>query len=577
MTTRALQQAFPLILLILLNAAPGCGPKQDAKEPDPVPAPQDKPMPVALEDKVKVDLFVMSKCPFGARTQQIMQIILEELGDYIAFEQHFIATETDPGTFSSMHGKNEVKGDIVQLCAARYFPEKYRFMDMVACMADDMMDIPFNWEDCALENDLDPEEIRSCVEGDEGKMLLSKSIDFAVAQDALACPTINIGDMRIVGAKSPAAYVLDICCAFDEGKKPPRCEQAVPECPEHKVVNIKALSDLRCEECGDFVKNALDKLRTLFSKLDVEILDYSTPEGRELYEKIQGDYLPLFVFDKGIAGAPGYEMIEDWMVPVGDTMVLKAAMSYNPTKEVCGNEKDDNEDGKVDCDDDDCALKLTCRAETPATLNLFVMSICPFGVSAENAMEDVLKHFKGKLKFDLRFIVDVYSDEQFALLPPALKVECSEMGDGNHYCTLHGFPELSENLRQACIRKHYGKKNRYMQYILCMNEDIHETDWEECVGENKMDAGKIEACVMSDEGLALLREDAAMAKAMGIKASPTFIGNNTTRLKIYNHEPDDIIAEICNINKKLKACKNIKPVEKPEKKPDEEEPKKCGN
>ncbi len=154
------------------------------------------------------------------------------------------------------------------------------------------------------------------------------------------------------------------------------------------------------------------------------------------------------------------------------------------------------------------------------------------------------------------------------------------MPDGNFYCTLHGMAELKEDLRQVCARTYYAKNFKFMDYIACRNEDLHNPAWEECAGKSKMDAEKIRACAEGDEGLSLLRADAAMSAALGVSASPTFIGSGTNLLDISEYDAGGIIKEICKLNTGLKACKGVHVEDEPGKgseEEEEEEPAKCGD
>ena len=66
-------------------------------------------------------------------------------------------------------------------------------------------------------------------------------------------------------------------------------------------------------------------------------------------------------------------------------------------------------------------------SSSPVTLDLFVMSQCPYGVQAETGVLDALGAFGSDLQVNVRFIV-------------------SEAGTS--FNSLHGQPELDENLRQ---------------------------------------------------------------------------------------------------------------------------------
>ena len=82
-------------------------------------------------EKVKVEFYVMSQCPYGLQVENAIAPVLETMGDAVDFHLDFIGSEAD-GNFRSLHGEPEVKGDMVQLCAFNL--DKDKAMDMIVCM-----------------------------------------------------------------------------------------------------------------------------------------------------------------------------------------------------------------------------------------------------------------------------------------------------------------------------------------------------------------------------------------------------------------------------------------------------------
>jgi hypothetical protein len=119
----------------------------------------------------------MSQCPYGALAQKTMHAVLKDLGEAVDFSQVFIVEKVGYGGYDSLHGPDEVRGDVLQLCAAGHYPEEYRYMDFVACMASDVHLVPGNWKACAKETGLDPDVIEACADGAEGMKLLAESAD----------------------------------------------------------------------------------------------------------------------------------------------------------------------------------------------------------------------------------------------------------------------------------------------------------------------------------------------------------------------------------------------------------------
>jgi len=198
----------------------------------------------------------------------------------------------------------------------------------------------------------------------------------------------------------------------------------------------------------------------------------------------------------------------------------------------CADGKDDDGDSLIDCDDPDCSASLECREEVPKKLDLFVMSMCPFGTMAENAMKEVLNAFGSDMKFELHFIAD-------------------DNGDGT-FRSLHGQKEVDEDIRQSCIIKYYPET--YMNYIWCVNKDYTNAAniWEDCAKNVSMDVNKIKSCFEGDEGKELLRERINLTNELGIGASPTWLANN--RFKFSGLDPTTIQKNFCQHNQGLSGC-----------------------
>jgi 2-hydroxychromene-2-carboxylate isomerase len=529
-----------------------------------------------------VELFTMSKCPYGAEMQVVMKALLDEMGDAVDFEQVFIVADEEDGDFYALHGESEIEGNAVQLCAAALYGKDYAYMDFVSCMAVDVNDVPENWTGCAKARGLDVKAIEACAGGKKGDALLAKSAKTVKEKKILGSPTLVVDGTAYPGGRNLEEARKIVCCALEKDDRPATCEAITGKCPGKGPLPVTVITDDRCGECTDLVANALMKLLMLFPKLDAAILDFGDEEGRALYDAVGGGYLPLFVFEEAVRDEPEFPQIETWAVASGGKVVLKPGRIFHPLEETCGNGQDDNGDGKADCEDAACTESLGCRKEIPASLDLFVMSLCPFGREAEEAVAKMLAIVKKAVAFNLHFIVDVYSAEEFEGLPPAFQEGCKTMSDGNVYCALHGEEELAENIVQACARQHGGAKNATMDFILCRNEEISDPDWEGCAEENGLDVPALRACAEGDEGLALIRKDAELAAGMSISASPTFIVNNTTLIEVGDLTMEDIAFELCALNAKLKACKKLDLGTKPPKKTgenndeEEEEPSTCG-
>ena len=478
----------------------------------------------ATGDKVVVEMYVMSKCPYGVQAEQGIQPVLDEIGANVDFQLHFIATE-EGGKFNSLHGEPEVKGNIQQLCARKHYPELAKWTGFLACQNENWQQIPEGWEPCAKKMNMDAGKLKTCIDGEEGKGLMRESLKKAQAANAQGSPTIKIGGEEYSGGRSKSDFMRAICAKYT-GTKPAPCANI----PEDIEVVATVLTDKRCAKCDIGGLEANLKSR-FFPKLKIKAIDYGTEEGKALYKELGTQYLPIMLFTAEAEKAEKYSQIARWMEQKGKWKQLKIPAQFDPTAEICDNKKDDTANGKVDCEDDTCKNSLVCRTEKPKLVEAFIMSQCPYGVQAVNAMKEVLDATKGQLKFDVHFIADK-----------------TETG----FNSLHGQPEVDENIRMLCVKKLYPAKNKWLDYYWCRftGDDWRSTEWKKCAKDG-IDAGKIQAC-FDGEGKKLLEEDIKIAKALDITGSPTWLANN--KHKFHGIAASAVQTNVCQHNAGLTGC-----------------------
>ena len=501
------------------------------------------------KEKVKVDFHIMSQCPFGVQVMNGVTPALKKLGKAIDFNVYFIGQEKEDGTLTSMHGDSEVKGNLLEICAMKADPVKA--LDLMACMNKEYRKIPENFESCAGEAKMNAAKIKACADGEEGKKLLKESFEYSKSKQASGSPTIFVNGERYRGGRTETDFMRNFCNAF-KTEKPQACN----DIPAPKRVDLTVLTDARCKNC--VVDPIVNQMKNIFPGLVEKKIDYGTEEGKKLYETIkdtEAKLLPAFLFDKNVTEDAGFQQAARWMLDVNDYKMLRVGGKFDPTAEICDNQIDDTGNGKIDCDDDTCKNNLVCRKEIKDRLDVFVMSQCPYGVKALDAMKEVLKAFGNKIDFHVNYIADETSDGGFR--------------------SLHGQSEVDENIRELCVMKYYPKNYKYMDYIWCRNQDIRSDDWKKCaVG--GIDAKKIEKCATSDEGKNLHRENIKIAKGLEIGASPTWLANN--KFKFSGIAAEDIKRQFCAQNPGKKGCEQTLSTQPPNTDPNQPAPKggSCG-
>jgi hypothetical protein len=465
----------------------------------------------------------MSKCPYGVKVLQGVAPVLDKMGDRVDFNVHYIGRETN-GELTSMHGEEEVTGNILQLCANE-IGDNDVWLSFVKCQNENWQKIPNGWEDCAKSAKLDEAKMKTCLEGEQGKQLLSASFTASNEKKATGSPTIFLAGERYQGGRSEASFARALCGAMKEPKAP-YCK----EIPESVKVPVTVVSDKRCQGRGCDARGFLAFVTRSFEGAQVTNLDYSDAKGKELFEKSGQKYLPIAVFGPSVEKEEeGYKRLKMRLAKMegSDDLVFPLGRKWDPAAEVCDDGVDNTGNGKVDCDDEGCASNKICRSEIKNKLDLFIMSQCPYGALAGNAMSEVLKNFKNdkqKIDFEVNFI---------------------GQDSGGKLSSMHGQPEVDEDLRQICAQKIYGKRYKFMDYVLCRNKDYKDPDWESCA-KGGISAAAIKKCAEGDEGKQLLTASFKKATDLGIGGSPTWLLNNKHDMR--GRDPEAIKKAFCGKN-----------------------------
>jgi hypothetical protein len=144
----------------------------------------------------RLDLFIMSMCPFANRALQSYKELRE------AFKRrpprlriHYIVDRAKKGRcrrhaaergFCALHGPNEVKENIRQLCARRYYGRGDRYLDYVFCRTKNYRST--DWRKCAVGR-ISAKRIERCAEGKLGVRLLTQSMKEAMSLQITGSPT----------------------------------------------------------------------------------------------------------------------------------------------------------------------------------------------------------------------------------------------------------------------------------------------------------------------------------------------------------------------------------------------------
>ena len=509
------------IPLLAFGALTGC---QNASKLDQVTGASRGPVARVVDKPAKLEFFVMSKCPYGVQVEKAVAPVLDKLGGNVDFHVTYIG-QKQGDQLSSMHGPGEVTGDIAQLCAHEVAPDKY--VKMIACQDEDPQHVDTNWESCGSKLGIDTGAVKACMDS-KGQKLLAASFDEASQRGATGSPTMYLNGKPYEGGRKPNDFMRAICNSFD-GTKPADCSAI----PAPVAVNATFFSDARCAECK--IDPLEGQLSQIFDGLKVKKVDYMSPEGKALYAELQKadpsfKTLPAILFDSSLdKDKDGKAQIARYVHPLGTYQALALGGTFDPTAEICDNKVDDDANGKADCDDASCKEAMACRPEIKKTVDLFVMSHCPYGTKAMLATKEFADAFGKDATVAVHYIGDSKNGE---------------------LASMHGADEVTDDLREVCATQHYGQNQKFLDFLACRSKDL-KADWKDCTGKNGIDADVIQKCV-DTEGKGLLTASFDVSNKLKIASSPTFLVNN--RETFNAQDAAGIAASYCKAKPGLAAC-----------------------
>ncbi len=158
------------------------------------------------------------------------------------------------------------------------------------------------------------------------------------------------------------------------------------------------------------------------------------------------------------------------------------------------------------------------KSDKPS-VELYVMSFCPYGNQAEKTMQPVYNLLKDKVDWNVHFIVSV---------------------SGNVVNSLHGSGEVTEDEREACVIKNYGI-GTWFTFANYVNDNCGSDGscWQDAAKEANVNINTINSCVSSD-GLDLMKTDEAASEAAGANGSPTLVINGVQSNTVYQYGDSEL-------------------------------------
>ena len=149
-------------------------------------------------------------------------------------------------------------------------------------------------------------------------------------------------------------------------------------------------------------------------------------------------------------------------------------------------------------------LEQRMRGSMKPQVELFVMSYCPFGVTAEEELLPFFRKYGDTIDFQLRFIAN----------------EADDAGGELAFTSLHGAAEVFEDLRQMVIAELYPDK--FFDYLLCRASHLQGA-WVKCARELGLDVNRITREIETERVRQRFLEDVRRTEELDIRGSPTLV------------------------------------------------------
>ena len=190
--------------------------------------PQQEQSDLPKTEKPKVELFIMSYCPFGIQSLKGIIPVVKLLKNKIDFSLEFVDY--------AMHGEKEVYENLRMYCIEKEQQDK--LLDYLECFVKDG-----NSERCLDEVNIDKDSLKECMDKTDKEYGITESLNdrtkwaggrfppFTVHTEpnkkygVRGSPTLVINGQVARSGRDPASYLSTICSAFTE--EPEECSMEV--------------------------------------------------------------------------------------------------------------------------------------------------------------------------------------------------------------------------------------------------------------------------------------------------------------------------------------------------------------
>ncbi|MBI5207121.1 MAG: hypothetical protein HY934_04945 [Candidatus Firestonebacteria bacterium] len=457
------------------------------------------------ENKIKLELFVMSYCPYGNNAEEEIYNLIQEFKRFIDFEIKFIIDE-DNNAYTSLHGEAEIEEDLRQLVIKNIFRDK--FWDYLLCRNNNLK--KDNYKECLLHAGLDPIKIESLIKVNKEKLLRNEVISTNRLREK-ASPTLFINNKLYKGQIKKEILTREICSLIPDilSLQFSPCLN-LPECFNDNDC-IKPGMFGKCEKSGtkdskciftkdidiplnivysqtmisaDFYK-VLDYLYSLFPGIKPEFIPIESSEGKDIINKFKINSIPVFIFTDDLKKSKNFAIINKQLTRITENALILDTNNFKITELFFHNALIHN------------------------NIQIFISILNP---QAYFVIETFNKMFPdpGKLIIEINYVG--YIDEK-----------------GN-ISGKYGQAQIEETKRQITIKTYYPEK--FIKYLKLKINNLNSSYWEDPIEELGLDAKKIKFLSQNDAVKSILIDNINKANKFNINSDITIVLNNQEKISL---------------------------------------------
>ncbi|MBT3393013.1 MAG: hypothetical protein HN833_01105 [Elusimicrobiaceae bacterium] len=370
----------------------------------------------------------------------------------------FIMKNSKTQELTSQYGAGDLEESKIFLTIKNNYPEKVNNYILAIISGS-------SWQEATVYVGLSPIKIKKMVQKN-GDSYIKKEYDYLKSKNIKSGSAILVDGSYYNGKRDLTSLMNNINSKLNKDRRIFISKDKV----KFNMYIVEHHSFAQGKESQQLTQN-LEK----YINMPAEVKRMSVKEAKTKFKGIDIDFLPLYIIEKD-------DTIEALFTPAIERGSVIESGKYialpKSTREgvFVGKQRKEN------------------------LLEVFVMSQCPYGVMAENAIIASLNEgtFPEDVKVRIRYIA-------------------SENGEG--FNSLHGKPEWEENVRQLLIQEMYPEK--FYKYLFHRNQDYRTENWKDAAKKAGINPAKIDRNF--EKGKDLLRADIKYSDSYGASASPTLL------------------------------------------------------